>query len=275
MLDFIEVENNKKFFWKWDIILNEKIEYQGININVDNKNNIIIKPEDELLLESYIYNDDTRSGYTCCDIVKKIDYNEISFFKSINEFILFIISCFYEKFDKSLNKSVLNFIHPLNNNKIKTYMAKCKYTNLFLTKFVNINTLEKSSISKVPLSIYIYPELVFKSVYIINKCIYLDIIIKSSLIYKPIKSKSIHLYNKQEIKKGIMKLPKELIINIMNILSKNDDLDNLIFTSKYFFYMFISNYNILHEKWQLTSFNDNKFNTPEWKHQKIKAILNY
>jgi hypothetical protein len=277
MFDFVEIKNNKKFSWKWDIKLNEKIEYPYIEINVDNKENIIINPSNELLLQSQIYHDNIRKGYICCDIIlKEIDSNEINFYKNIYEFISFIIKSFYDKFNKSLNKNILKFINPLNNNKIKTYMAKRKDTNQILTNLVNINTLEKYVLPETPLDIYIFPKLIFKSICIINKCIYIDIVVKSAFIHRTIMPKEIEIINKNK-EKGIVKLPNEVIINIMKILIENgDSLENLIFTSKYFFYIFIKNYEYLHERWTISNFsNKNVYHTLEWKHQKIKSILNY
>lgn len=278
MLDFIEIVNEKKFAWKWNIHLNKnnkKLNYPNLYIDINKDDNIIVTPSNELLLNSYLYEDKTRKGYLSCDIIfKKIDRNEIGFYNSIYDFISFIIKSFYDKFDNSLNKSVLKFINPLDDNKIKTYIAKYKNTNQVLTNFININTLEKEIISNIPLNFYMCPKLMFKNIHIINKCIYIDIVITTCFIHKSIKS-SVRIF--KEEKEGIMKLPKELIINIMNILFKNDDdLENLIFTSKYFFYLFINNYSILHEKWTISSNqNKKKFNNIEWKHQKIKSILNY
>lgn len=279
MLDFIEIANDKKFSWKWNIYLNEKLNYTNLDINVNEDNKIIVKPSNELLLNSYLYKDETRKGYIRCDIMlKKIDHNEISFYKSFHDFVSFIIKCFYEKFDKSLNKSVLNFINPLDDNKIITYIAKYMPTDIFLTNFINIDTLEKEIISKLPLNMYIYPKFMFKNIHIINKCIYIDIIITKCFIHKTIKNNQnlVKSFNDNK-QKGIMKLPRELIINIMYILFENGDgLEKLIFTSRYFFYLFINNYEILHEKWSISSnINKNKFNNTEWKYQKIKSILNF
>lgn len=279
MLDFIEMVNEKKFAWKWDIYLNKTnkiLSYPNLNIDINKDNHIIVTPSNELLLKSYLYEDKVRKGYLCCDIMfKKIDYNEICFYNSFYDFISFIIKSFYDKFDKCLNKNVLKFINPLDDNKIKTYIAKYKITNKILTNFININTLEKEIICNLPLILYIYPKLMFKNIHIINKCIYIDIIITTCFIYPTIKNNVKTIKEKEE--KGIMKLPKELLINIMEILFENDDnLENLIFTSKYFFYLFINNYKILHEKWIISSnINKNRFNNIEWKYQKIKSILNY
>lgn len=279
MLDFIEIANDKKFSWKWNIYLNEKLNYTNLDINVNEDNKIIVKPSNELLLNSYIYKDETRKGYIRCNIMlKKIDHNEISFYKSFHDFVSFIFKCFYEKFDKSLNKSVLNFINPLDDNKIITYIAKYMPTDIFLTNFINIDTLEKEIISNLPLNMYIYPELMFKNIHIINKCIYIDIIITKCFIHKTIKNNhnKVKSFNDNK-QKGIMKLPRELIVNIMYIIFENGDgLEKLIFTSRYFFYLFINNYENLHEKWSISSnINKNKFNNTEWKYQKIKSILKF
>lgn len=276
MLDFIEIVNEKKFAWKWNIHLNKKLNYPNLDIDINKDDNIIVTPSNELLLNSYLYEDKSRKGYVSCDIrFKKIDHNEIGFYNSFYDFISFIIKSFYDKFDKSLNKSILKFINPLDDNKIKTYIAKYKNNNQVLTNFININTLEKEIISSIPLNVYMYPNLMFKNIHIINKCIYIDIIITTCFIHKSIKN-NVKTF-KEEKEKGIMKLPKELIINIMRILFENgDDLEKLIFTSKYFFYLFINNYKILHEKWIISSnSNKNRFNNMEWKYQKIKSILNY
>lgn len=273
-INFIEIIKDRKFVWEWKICLNKKIEYDNdIKIDVNDKKQLIITPSDELLLEACIFYDKIRKGYICCDILaKNMDSNEIKFYKKVNEFISFIMKRFYDKYDKSLNKSILKIINPLDNNKIKTYIAKYKNTEHILTNFVNINTLEKEIIKELPLCIYIYPKLMFKSINIINKCIYIDIIITDAFIYKTKISRQIKFFNNEN--KGIMKLPNEIIINIMKILFKNDyDLKYLIFSCKKFFLLFINNYHFLHERWIFS--DKSKFNTAEWKYQKIKSILNY
>lgn len=278
MIDFIETEKHKKFSWKWNIYLKKKLTYNDLYINFNEKNNIVIKSYNELLLKSHFYENETRKGYTCCDIIfNKIDNNEIGFYNDLNNFINFIIESFYKTFNKSLNKDVLKFINPLHEDRLNTYIAQNKNINKVFTNLININTLNKESLPLMFSDIYIYPELLIKNIYLSNKNIYIDIIITTCYIHKPI-IKDLKIYVKHNHgynNKSIMKLPSELIVKIMKIISENeDDLENFVMSSRYYFYLFINNYNYLHEKWEITS-NTNRFNTVEWKYQKIKSILKY
>jgi hypothetical protein len=172
----------------------------------------------------------------------------------------------------------LTYIPPIDNNRLRLYIVNLKNPNLE-TNFLNINTQKKEKINDLLSSkgnIYICPKIKFKSIHILNKCIYINILLKEGMIYKPI----CNLLNQESIiiiyeKNKITKLPVEIIIKIiLNLVDEEEeeDIDNFILSCKYFFKIYMNNYNILHNRW---IYSEMKIYSKEWKHQKIKSILNF
>lgn len=210
-IDFINVCKEKKHFWEW------KIEIKNRNNNIKKGDNIItINPEEELLLDSHIYNDSIKKGHICCDIIfKNVDIKECYFYNNFNNIINFIFNNFCEKFEKGLNMKVLNFINPINDNKIKSYLAK-NSKNIF-TKFVNIDNLKTDYLTEdeLPINIYIYPKLTFRSIRIFKKNVYIDIILKECFIYKKHKYKFKKTFYQHN---NITNLPIEIILKILKTI---------------------------------------------------------
>ena len=271
-INFIEKEINKKFIWKWNIEINDNIlcKYKYLNINKTEKNECIIESSRILLLYSNVYFSESRKGYVNCDIlVGNVDEDEKRFFNSLNNFIMFVVNNFKEKYRKNINKNI-KFINPLEKNKINTYLAITK-NNHILTDIVNIkNDINKI---KIPSKINIFPKFLIKYLKVENNNIYVDIILNGCYIYTPdYKIKKNEIFNNYDECK-IFELPNEIIAEIMLLICENKhDLNNLIFTCKTFFKIFMNNYYTLFEDWVVTS---NYFRHDKWTYCKFKCILDF
>lgn len=280
-INFIEKVKKDKFRWSWKIKSNNKsFFYKDSNIFVDEKNYLNIIPCNELLSKLYVYPSKIKEKLINVDLIlRNIDHNEYCFFECIKEIVKIIVDSFYIKHKNKLNKNALTYIPPIDNERLRLYIVNPKNRELE-TKFLNINTQKKYENINDLLSskgnIYISPKIKFKSIHILNKCIYINILLKEGMIYKPI-CNSLHqeCIKRIDEKNKIMKLPVEIIIKVVLILveeDKEEDIDNFILSCKYFFKIYMNNYNILHERW---NYSKVCFYSKEWKYQKIKSILNF
>lgn len=280
-INFIEKVKKEKFRWSWKIKSNNKsFFYKDSNIFVDEKNYLNIIPCNELLSKLYVYPSKIKEKLINVDLIlRNIDHNEYCFFECIKEIVQIIVDNFYMKHKNKLNKNTLTYIPPIDNERLRLYIINPKTPNLE-TNFLNIVTQKKEENINDLLSskgnIYICPKIKFKSIHILNKCIYINILLKEGMIYKPI----CNSLNQESIKRideknKITKLPVEIIIKIiLNLVDEEEesDIDNFILSCKYFFKIYMNNYNILHNRW---IYSEMKFYSKEWKHQKIKSILNF